>query len=874
MTFNAVLSSPDAMLSEGLRLPVCVQMVRQKQQDSASISSSSSSSIKRRKKDAVYFTVRTRDTSSIVQCFTLWPTTYTGPRVVCDHDDVPKSALFVSVTETSTAIAVRYNEKEMLIIEYSLKRSVDSTELIPFRLVFETVEEVRLFMQSMDYLKAGIQHMLQYTRTSGKSSNKTSRSSNSSKSSSLSTATHLPKNDPTRGPASPTTVKFSTEEDASIVSALTGETFIFQAMSIDDSIKEHRREGEDEFSSEEFDFFTIVIPAHVNVFKYTAPILDPSTHATDPMQLTCGGLSIVRLNNHCDLSLALLRLGFREDDEIIEINNRFLVGTTWQAVCNIIGKLAAKNHQRGSYRVKVKRDVDIDDKHENIVSCPSSFTPVGVHCEDRRCAKLSNAMSAKVLDKTTTTSTSKPCPRVVDPAFAIKIAGKIVKDFGCKRDLKHSNKGTKAPQKVSTNAANSGKFTNAKVLQVEEGMIGEHCYDGDGIWYRGVVSTVNRKQGTCTFTYTDSNTYVRGVPFIELRGLHFRDAISIPVVYEGMITECRSEIAVDSSRQSSIAYVRGCVKLIDQSTGAVEVQACGSNLKVSCRVEDLLFLHVPTVLPSQFCLKMNQSSKSPSICDDSDMVENVIDHSDIEIESCRETNAEMDENFVEEDAVANSIDSGNGSVWEDNVNDGNGAEEDEADFLFLKPKSKEADLSRQSTRGASLASSGNEQSKQPLMYGMGRKLSKLDQQWLAKFELLKKYKEKQGDCLVPRSDPYLGRWVRDQRTQYNYFKQEKKSYMTQERIGMLNSIGFVWDASARRSQPKNDVWMSKFEMLKKYKEKHGDFLVPRSDPHLGYWVSNQRKQYNYFKQEKKSFLTQERIGMLNSIGFVWNTRKV
>ena len=153
MTFNAVLSSPDAILcGEGLPagLPVCVQMVRQKQQESKS------SSKRRKKKDAVYFTVRTRDTSRIVQCFTLWP----GPRAVCDHDDVPKSALFV--TET----AVRNNEKEKLI-EYNLKRSVDSTELIPFRLVFETVEEVRLFMQAMDYLKAGIQHMLQYKKTSG-----------------------------------------------------------------------------------------------------------------------------------------------------------------------------------------------------------------------------------------------------------------------------------------------------------------------------------------------------------------------------------------------------------------------------------------------------------------------------------------------------------------------------------------------------------------------------------------------------------------------------------------------------------------------------------------------------------------------------------
>eukprot|EP00814_Leptocylindrus_danicus_P006149 CAMPEP_0116023934 /NCGR_PEP_ID=MMETSP0321-20121206/11966_1 /TAXON_ID=163516 /ORGANISM="Leptocylindrus danicus var. danicus, Strain B650" /LENGTH=91 /DNA_ID=CAMNT_0003495467 /DNA_START=253 /DNA_END=524 /DNA_ORIENTATION=- len=91
--------------------------------------------------------------------------------------------------------------------------------------------------------------------------------------------------------------------------------------------------------------------------------------------------------------------------------------------------------------------------------------------------------------------------------------------------------------------------------------------------------------------------------------------------------------------------------------------------------------------------------------------------------------------------------------------------------------------------------------------------------------------------------------------------------MTHERIDMLNSIGFVWVATSG-SKPKNDVWMSKFEMLKEYKKEHGDCLVPLSDPHIGSWVHVQRGQYKYFKQEKKSSMTQERIDMLNSIGFV------
>ena len=45
-------------------------------------------------------------------------------------------------------------------IEYNLKRSVESEDVIAFRVLFETVEEVRLFMKSMDLLKAGIEKML------------------------------------------------------------------------------------------------------------------------------------------------------------------------------------------------------------------------------------------------------------------------------------------------------------------------------------------------------------------------------------------------------------------------------------------------------------------------------------------------------------------------------------------------------------------------------------------------------------------------------------------------------------------------------------------------------------------------------------------
>ena len=57
--------------------------------------------------------------------------------------------------------------------------------------------------------------------------------------------------------------------------------------------------------------------------------------------------------------------------------------------------------------------------------------------------------------------------------------------------------------------------------------------------------------------------------------------------------------------------------------------------------------------------------------------------------------------------------------------------------------------------------------------------------------------------------------------------------------------------------------------LAKYKEDHGDCLVPRGyeegKPKLGEWVHNQRKQ--------KSDMSQDRIKRLNELGFVWNTQE-
>jgi hypothetical protein len=75
--------------------------------------------------------------------------------------------------------------------------------------------------------------------------------------------------------------------------------------------------------------------------------------------------------------------------------------------------------------------------------------------------------------------------------------------------------------------------------------------------------------------------------------------------------------------------------------------------------------------------------------------------------------------------------------------------------------------------------------------------------WNQRLEQLKAYKDENGDCLVPYRydrDPSLGRWVSNQRAQYQLYKKAKEaeihsssfSCMTSERIAQLEALGFVW----------------------------------------------------------------------------------
>lgn len=68
--------------------------------------------------------------------------------------------------------------------------------------------------------------------------------------------------------------------------------------------------------------------------------------------------------------------------------------------------------------------------------------------------------------------------------------------------------------------------------------------------------------------------------------------------------------------------------------------------------------------------------------------------------------------------------------------------------------------------------------------------------WYEKFEALKKYHAKHGNCLVPSvypEDQPLSVWVKYQRRQWKHFTMGRQSSMTMDRFEKLDALGFDWN---------------------------------------------------------------------------------
>jgi hypothetical protein len=130
--------------------------------------------------------------------------------------------------------------------------------------------------------------------------------------------------------------------------------------------------------------------------------------------------------------------------------------------------------------------------------------------------------------------------------------------------------------------------------------------------------------------------------------------------------------------------------------------------------------------------------------------------------------------------------------------------------------------------------------------------------WDEMYALLKQFKKREGDCIVPslhtEDGSNLGTWVASQR------QLKKKEKLNPDRETQLLEIGFEWVVVLPSA-----TWDEMYDLLKQFKTREGHCKVPRSHAedgaNLGTWVNNQRQL------KKKEKLDPDREKRLEEIGF-------
>ena len=126
-----------------------------------------------------------------------------------------------------------------------------------------------------------------------------------------------------------------------------------------------------------------------------------------------------------------------------------------------------------------------------------------------------------------------------------------------------------------------------------------------------------------------------------------------------------------------------------------------------------------------------------------------------------------------------------------------------------------------------------------------------DSVWDEGFKKLLAYKTAHGNVDVPKTPiTDLGTWVSVQRRAKN------KGEISDERIRLLDEIGFIWDARDFR-------WEEMFRQLLAYKDTHKHLNIPTSSTGLGSWVHIQRRA------KRNGKLSEEKIQRLDEVGFAW-----
>uniref|UniRef100_UPI003AB50981 Helicase associated domain protein n=1 Tax=Parabacteroides goldsteinii TaxID=328812 RepID=UPI003AB50981 len=126
-----------------------------------------------------------------------------------------------------------------------------------------------------------------------------------------------------------------------------------------------------------------------------------------------------------------------------------------------------------------------------------------------------------------------------------------------------------------------------------------------------------------------------------------------------------------------------------------------------------------------------------------------------------------------------------------------------------------------------------------------------DSRWMQYYEELKIFIT-QMQRYPKKGENNLSIWCNTQR------QGRKKGVLSEERIALLDRIGFVWE------QDLDAQWIKNWEQVVFFYHQKG-YWPKSNDGKLGSWCSTQRK----FR--KQGVLASDRIRMMDEAGFVWNT---
>lgn len=147
------------------------------------------------------------------------------------------------------------------------------------------------------------------------------------------------------------------------------------------------------------------------------------------------------------------------------------------------------------------------------------------------------------------------------------------------------------------------------------------------------------------------------------------------------------------------------------------------------------------------------------------------------------------------------------------------------------------------------------------------------EQWSDRYEELCVFAKIHGHCRVPRNHKKfasLSSWVKRQRYQYKLLKEGRASFLTDERVSVLEDLGFVWDSH-------NSVWDRRYDELAAFARQHGHANVPYNygNSQLASWVKAQRREFNVFRRGAKKMTSPvmlRRFLLLERMELSWQLR--